>query len=101
MPDLPTQKVVAALQRSNSNIEAATVELLDDVLRGDDTDQSMACPTNTVLDLSGENDLSDPEVVSAANKVPTIGFTCSPSNLFWVVGQPSQRTGPSSYSGKH
>lgn len=66
MPELPTQKVIAALKRSNSNLEAATVDLLDDVLRGEDVNTSYEA-----VDLADEPDISDPviEDSNSTNKV--------------------------------
>ncbi len=101
MPELPTQKVIAALKRSNSNIEAATIELLDDAIL-DEEDQPVASPRNPVLDLSGDHDLSDTviEEVSPTNKVLTLSLLIR-RLISFVVGQPSQRTGPTSSRGKH
>jgi SNF2 family DNA or RNA helicase len=57
MPELPTQKVIAALKRSNSNIEAATVDLLDAAFLEEDVNTSY-----DAVDLSDDRDISDPVV---------------------------------------
>ena len=69
MPELPTQKVIAALKRSNSNIEAATVDLLDAAFLGEDVNTSY-----DTVDLSDDRDISVPVVEdsnSNNNKVPS------------------------------